>query len=186
MRAVYAASKTGWAGNQQAIHVFPPAFFYAVIIATVVISFPAHGTESDMIYQRVTSKVFADVVQDAEFMITEKNFRITSRLHIGKAIRERGNQTFPEHEVILFCNLALAEKMLEIAPEYINYCPYKLALLERRHKIVVSTRLMPEASGIKELDQVAREINAMLWAMVDYATHDDSFLFENDQFRYTE
>ena len=156
-----------------------PLSFYAVIIAMLVISFSACSTESDTIYHRVTSKVFTDVVRDAEFMITEKNFRITNRLNIGKAIRERGNETFPEHKVILFCNLTIAEKMLQIAPEYINYCPYKLAFLEQQHEIVVSTRLMPEASGIEELDHVAKKINAMLRAMVDYATNDDPFSFEN-------
>ena len=70
------------------------------------------ANENEQIYEKKSKKTFANVVQDAEFAITENNFRITNRLHIGKAIKERGNIDFPQNEVILFCNLTIAEKML--------------------------------------------------------------------------
>jgi len=85
-------------------------------------------TESNQLYERTTKKSFLDVIQDTEFAITENNFRITNRLHIGDAIQERGNTGFPQNEVILFCNLTLAEEMLKIEPRYINYCPYKITI----------------------------------------------------------
>ena len=50
--------------------------------------------EVEQIYQIQTKKSFQNVVQDSEFAITENNFRIINRLHIGNAIQERGNTDF--------------------------------------------------------------------------------------------
>ena len=60
---------------------------------------------SNQIYTKISKKDFLDIIQDAEFAITENNFRIINRLHIGQSIRDRGTELFPKHEVILFCNL---------------------------------------------------------------------------------
>ncbi|NIQ11060.1 MAG: DUF302 domain-containing protein, partial [Gammaproteobacteria bacterium] len=51
--------------------------------------------------------------------------RITDRLHIGRAIRDRGYEDFPDYEIILFCSLTYARRMLELEPEFINFCPFK-------------------------------------------------------------
>ncbi|NIR94830.1 MAG: DUF302 domain-containing protein, partial [Gammaproteobacteria bacterium] len=67
----------------------------------------------------------AEVLEDAEFAISERNMRITDRLHIGRAIRDRGYEDFPDYEIILFCSLTYARRMLELEPEFINFCPFK-------------------------------------------------------------
>ncbi len=157
----------------------PSASLRCWTVFVLLILVGACAAPADNIYEQKTQKAFADVIQDAEFMITEKNFRITNRLHIGQAIQERGSDTFPDHEVILFCNLSIAESMLVIEPRYINYCPYKLAVVAVNDGLIVSTRLMPEQSGNQSLDQVAKNINVLLRSMVDYAANDDPFAFED-------
>ena len=84
--------------------------------------------DSNHIYTKISKKDFLDIIQDAEFAITENNFRIINRLHIGQSIRDRGTELFPKNEVILFCNLTLAEEMLRLKPDHINYCPYKITI----------------------------------------------------------
>ncbi len=129
-------------------------------------------------YELRTDKPFADVIQDIEFVITEYNFRITNRMHIGQAIRERGTDEFPENEVILFCNLSLAEDMLRQAPAYINYCPYKIAVAAINGEITLSTPLLPENSGDKSLDKIAKKINKILRTMIEYGASRDPFKFD--------
>ena len=72
------------------------------------------SNETTQIYEKTTQKPLENIIQDAEFAITENNFRITNRLHIGSAIKERGCFDFPQNEIILFCNLTIAEEMLKI------------------------------------------------------------------------
>lgn len=134
--------------------------------------------ESKQIYERKSNKTFADVILDGEFAITENNFRITNRLHIGKAIKERGNAGFPQNEVILFCNLELAEQMLEIEPHYINYCPYKITVSESDDKVSVATRLLPEATDNPKMDNISKDINTILISVVEYAASEDPFIME--------
>lgn len=137
-------------------------------------------TETNQIYEIKTNKSFLDVIQDSEFAITENNFRITNRLHIGSAIKKRGNENFPQNEVILFCNLTLAEEMLRIDPRYINYCPYKITITEHEGNILIGTRLLPINTRNKEMDKVAKSMNKTLRLMVEYAASDDPFILEQD------
>ncbi len=136
---------------------------------------------SPQFFELASAKSFEDVIQDTEFAITEHNFRITNRLHIGEAIRARGNSDFPRNKVILFCNLTLAEAMLQKDPRYIYYCPYKIAIAETRDGIMVGTRLLPTNSGNPKLSKSTREINQTLIRMVKYAAVDDPFIFEETQ-----
>ena len=119
-------------------------------------------------------------MQDAEFAITENNFRITNRLHIGEAIQKRGNASFPKNEVIIFCNLTLAEEMLGIEPRYINYCPYKITIAEADNKVIIGTRLLPENTQNHKMDKMAKNINKTLRSMVEYAAVEDPFILENN------
>jgi uncharacterized protein (DUF302 family) len=145
-----------------------------------LISLVACSNESNQIYEKRTKKIFADVIQDSEFAITENNFRITNRLHIGEAIQKRGNANFPQNEVILFCKLTLVEEMLIIEPLYINYCPYKITATEVGKKIIIGTRLLPEKTGNKKMDKIAKKINNILRSVVDYAASEDPFLLEQN------
>lgn len=145
-----------------------------------LISLIACSNETSQIYEIKTDKTFLDVIQDSEFAITENNFRITNRLHIGSAIKERGNENFPQNEVILFCNLTLAEEMLRIDPHYINYCPYKITVSEYMGDILIGTRLLPVNTRNKEMDKIARNINQTLRLMVEYAASENPFILERD------
>lgn len=136
--------------------------------------------EADQIYEKITTKPFQDVIQDSEFAITENNFRITNRLHIGEAIQKRGNNDFPKNEVILFCNLTLAEEMLKIEPRYINFCPYKITVTESGGNITIGTRLLPSVTNNPEMDNISKEINTVLISMVEYAASEDPFILENN------
>lgn len=150
------------------------SFFVFLIFLT------ACSNETSQIYEIKTNKAFLDVIQDSEFVITENNFRITNRLHIGNAIKERGSKNFPQNEVILFCNLTLAEEMLRIDPRYINYCPYKITVTEHEGNILIGTRLLPFNTSNKEMDKIAKNINKTLRLMVEYAASEDPFILEQD------
>lgn len=121
------------------------------------------------LYQRVTDKPLAEVLADAEFAVTERNFRVAAGLHIGAAIRERGVADFPDHEVILFCNLSYAQRMLELRPDFLNQCPGRITLRTQDGRTYIAATLLPERTGNRELDALAREMNGIIRAMVDYA-----------------
>ena len=127
---------------------------------------------SPPLYQRVTDKPFKEVLEDAEFAVTERNFRVAASLHIGAAIRERGAAEFPDMEVILFCNLAYARRMLELRPEFVNYCPGRITLRAENGRTHISASLLPERTGDPALDVLMRELNTIIRGMVDYAVEE--------------
>lgn len=128
--------------------------------------------QSPQLYQRETAKPLFDVLDDAEFAITDRNFRVTGRLHIGKAIRERGNTGFPEYEVILFCNLGYAQQMLSLNPEYVNLCPAKVTVREAGRSVVIAATLLPVDSDDRGLNELMQTVNALLREIVDYAARE--------------
>ncbi len=136
--------------------------------------------EAEQIFEIKTKKSFQNVVQDSEFAITENNFRIINRLHIGNAIQERGNQNFPQNEILLFCNLTLAEEMLNIEPDYINYCPYKITITDSNDYVTVGTRLLPSRTSNPKMDELSKNINKILHSMVEYAASEDPFILEQN------
>jgi len=135
-------------------------------------------SEPDQLYEVTSQKSIANVIQDTEFAITENNFRITNRLHIGSAIKKRGNADFPQNEIVLFCNLTIAEEMLKIEPRYINYCPYKITITDANGLIIVGTRLLPIKTSNPEMDKVSKSINKILRSMVEYAASEDPFILD--------
>lgn len=116
-----------------------------------------------------SAKTAVQILEDAEFAITERNFRINNTLHIGKAIRERGQGGFPDYEVILFCNLSHAMKMLELAPDYITYCPQRLIIRDTGEHRVITAVLLPQKSSNPPLNSVTAEINNLMREIVQYS-----------------
>lgn len=153
------------------------SFFLFVVLSSFIL-LVACANEDNQIYEKRTKKSFTDVIQDSEFAITENNFRITNRLHIGDAIQKRGDADFPQNEVILFCNLTIAEEMLKIEPRYINYCPYKITVTEINGETLIGTRLLPVNTHNKQMDEIAKKINKILHLMVEYAASEDPFILE--------
>ena len=122
-------------------------------------------------YERVTQKPVAEVVEDVEFAITERNFRITSQLHVGRGIRERDKINFPDYEVILFCNLGIARQMLELDPGFINYCPGRITVRRGGEATHIAAPLLPRPTGPNAaLAALVDQINAQLRVIVDYGT----------------
>lgn len=143
-------------------------------------TFIACTSDTEQLYEITTNKPFPDVIQDTEFSITENNFRIINRLHIGEAIQDRGNAEFPQNEIILFCNLTLAEEMLKIEPRYINYCPYKITVTDSDGHITIGTRLLPAKTSNRKMDELSENINKILHSMVDYAASEDPFILDQN------
>jgi uncharacterized protein (DUF302 family) len=119
-----------------------------------------------------SNKSTQQILEDAEFAISERNFRINNRLHIGRAIRERGESGFPDYEVILFCNLSHAKRMLELAPDFITYCPQRLIIRDTGTHRVISAALLPNNTSNKALNAITAEINDLMRDIVEFAAAD--------------
>ena len=122
-------------------------------------------------YERDTQKPVSEVVEDAEFAIIERNFRVTGNLHIGKGIRERDGGDFAEYEVILFCNLGYAREMLELDPGFINFCPGRVTVrgAGAGAGAIVSAPLLPQDNGDARMDALMEKLNTLIREIVDYA-----------------
>lgn len=128
--------------------------------------------EQQDFYSVTTEKPLQEVLDDIEFAITERNLRITNRLHIGKTIRERGNSEFPDYEIILYCSLTFAEKMLELTPDYINYCPGRITVRKSNNHVIITAPLWPDDTNNVELKQHVLQMNRQVREILDFATKD--------------
>lgn len=156
----------------------PKRLYPLLFLLTLIVSC---ADVSDQIYTKISKKDFLNIMEDAEFAITENNFRIINRLHIGQSIRDRGVEFFPKNEVILFCNLTLAEEMLRLKPDHINYCPYKITITEINKNIFVGTRLLPTNTQSYEINKFSVKINEILRKIVEYTASEDLFILEKSQ-----
>ena len=151
----------------------PPSNFnlFSILAGAVLLLYCLAPRASGVstLYQAQTNKPLARVMEDAEFAITERNFRITGRLHIGQGIRERGNSDFPDYEVIMFCNLSYAERMLDMDPEYVNYCPGRITFRDKTGTIIISATLLPETGDNVQLDLLVKKINLLIREIVDFS-----------------
>lgn len=120
-------------------------------------------------YERTTDKPLNDILEDIEFAVTEHNLRIVDRLHIGQAIRQRGKHDFPSYEVILYCSITFAEKMLELAPELINACPGRITVRGNDTSYIISAPLWPDESNNEQLKELISGMNKIVKDIVDYA-----------------
>ena len=131
-------------------------------------------------YQVETDKAFEEVLDDTIFAITERNFRITSHLHIGKAIRDRNNPGFPEYEVLLYCNLVYAKKMLDLDPDMINSCPGRITIRQSDDRIIITAPLWPEQMKDKSLKTYIQKMNVLIREIVDYAADDWLLVYDRE------
>lgn len=134
----------------------------------------------DEFYQVATDKTLEEVLDDAIFAITERNFRLTSHLHIGKAIRDRKNPDFPEYEVLLYCNLSYAQKMLEYDPDMINSCPGKITIRQNDQRVIITASLWPEQVKNHQLALQMQKMNSLTREIVDYAADDWLLVYDRE------
>lgn len=120
-------------------------------------------------YELETNKPYDEVLAETEIAIAEHNFRITGHSRVGKVIRERGADHYPEYDTLQFCNLSLAKQVLDITPRAINFMPCNIVLYQYQGKTIIRTHLLPEDTGISELNQFARQMNPQLKAILDFA-----------------
>ncbi|MDD2762080.1 MAG: DUF302 domain-containing protein [Methylomonas sp.] len=149
----------------------------AVIFASLAL-IASCATQSDMpnvhservdYYQLETAKPYDEVLAELEIAIAEHNFRITGHSRVGKVIRDRGAEDFPEYDTVQFCNLTLARTVLEITPHAITYMPCNVVTYQFGGKTIVRTHLLPEHGDNPELNRFARDMNLQLKQIVDFA-----------------
>ncbi len=131
-------------------------------------------------YQLTTEKELEEVLDDTIFAITERNFRITGHLHIGKGIRDRKNPDFPDYEVLLYCNLVFAKTMLELDPEMINSCPGRITVRQDNKKVVITAPLWPVNMKNEELKSHMQKMNILVREIVDYAADDWLLVYDRE------
>jgi len=131
-------------------------------------------------YQLSTDKVIEEVLDDTIFAITERNFRITGHLHIGKGIRDRKNPDFPDYEVLLYCNLVYAKKMLELDPDMINSCPARISVRQDDEKVIITAPLWAVDMKNEELISHMKNMNVLVREIVDYAADDWLFVYDRE------
>lgn len=120
-------------------------------------------------YQIETTKSYEDVLTEMEVAIAENNFRITGHSRVGKVIRERGTQNFPEYDTIQFCNLSYAKILLDIEPQSIIYMPCNIVSYQFNDKTFIKTHLLPENTENIKFNEFAQYINQLLKKIVDFA-----------------
>jgi len=143
-----------------------------ILVLSLLYGTLVNAHEQQYFYSVTTDKPLQEVIEDMEFSITEHNLRITGRLHIGKTIRERGRLGFPDYEIIMYCSLSFAEKMLELSPHYINSCPGRITVREENEQLIITAPLWPEDISNFELKQHMQKMNSIVREIVDFAAED--------------
>jgi uncharacterized protein (DUF302 family) len=123
-------------------------------------------TES-RIYEKISNYSFEDTLMNLDIAIAEHNYRIIHRSNIGKAIRDRGDISFPLSTITSFCNISYAKEMLLINPDLINDMPCNIAVREQEHTVIISSQLMNEHIGSLEQQTFAKKINDNLKSIIE-------------------
>ncbi len=141
------------------------------LIASCALQPKLDGLSSERVdyYQVSTHKPYDEVLAELEIAIAEHNFRITGHSRVGKVIRERGAENFPEYDTVQFCNLTQAKIVLDITPHAIAYMPCNVVTYQFAGKTIIKTHLLPEDTENPALNQFAREMNPQLKQIVDFA-----------------
>ena len=120
-------------------------------------------------YQVETHKPYDEVLAELKVAISENNFRITGHSRVGKVIRDRGTQNFPDYDTIQFCNLTEAKTILLMSPATIRYMPCNIVLYQTQGKTIVRTHLLPTDTDNKELNAFSVKMNDVLKKIVNFA-----------------
>ena len=122
------------------------------------------------VYQKTSDKKLEGILDDLSFALTEHNLRIVNKLHIGKAVQLRGNNKFPDYEVILYCSISFAEDVLGAEPELINACPGKITVRSEGNKYIISAPLWPENTANAKVNTLTAQMNQTIRDVVDFST----------------
>lgn len=142
-------------------------FSSLLLIVTLFLLFGCQPQTENRLYERYSPYSFEDTILNLDIAISEYNYRIIHRSHIGQAVRDRGDKEFPLSTITSFCNITYAKEMMEINPLLINDMPCNVSVRETGDgKVIVGTKLMQEAVSDPDQKRFAEKINANLKAII--------------------
>jgi uncharacterized protein (DUF302 family) len=121
------------------------------------------------IISATTSKAFRDVIDDLEYAITDRNFRITGRNTIGTGIQAREHPSFPNMEIVHFCSLENARELLEIDPTFLVHMPCRISAREHGKLTIITAPLLPTAHRDRRMRAYIKRMNTMIREIVSFA-----------------
>jgi uncharacterized protein (DUF302 family) len=140
-----------------------------LLFLSFVIAFFISACQSDTqsrIYERESPYSFEDTLLNLDIAISEYNYRIIHRSHIGQAVRDRGDKDFPLSTITSFCNITYAKEMMQINPILINDMPCNIGVREDAGKVIIGTKLMQEDVSSPAQQAFAQKINANLKGII--------------------
>ena len=138
-----------------------------LIIVTSLMLVSCQSQVENRIYEKESRYSFEDTILNLDIAISEYNYRIIHRSHIGQAVRDRGDEDFPLSTITSFCNITYAKEMLEINPVLINDMPCNVAVRQTLDgNIIVSTKLMAEQVSDPAQQAFAQKINKNLKSII--------------------
>lgn len=138
-----------------------------LLLVTVILLNGCQPQQEDRIYERASPYSFQDTILNLDIAISEYNYRIIHRSHIGQAVRDRGDNDFPLSTITSFCNITYAKEMMLINPVLINDMPCNIAVRQTSdQKVIVSTKFMDESVTDAEQSAFAKKINTNLRGII--------------------
>jgi len=77
---------------------------------------------------------YADLKETLEMAITDHGMVISKVFHISDMLQRTGKaigakkQVYNKGEILSFCSARLSRKMMEMNPEYISFCPFRISI----------------------------------------------------------
>ncbi len=141
--------------------------FLSLLIVTLFFIIGCQPQTENRLYERESPYSFEDTILNLDIAISEYNYRIIHRSHIGQAVRDRGDKDFPLSTITSFCNITYAKEMMEINPLLINDMPCNISVRQTGDdRVIVGTKLMLEAVSDPAQQQFAEKINANLKGII--------------------
>lgn len=142
-----------------------PFLLFLSLASLVLISACQSDTES-RIYEKESPYSFEDTIINLDIAISEYNYRIIHRSHIGQAVRDRGDKDFPLSTITSFCNITYAKEMMQINPVLINDMPCNIGVRQDNGKVIIGTKLMQERVSNPAQKAFAEKINTNLKGII--------------------
>ncbi|WP_297813893.1 DUF302 domain-containing protein [uncultured Methylophaga sp.] len=138
-----------------------------LIIVTSLVLISCQPQTENRIYEKQSRYSFEDTILNLDIAISEYNYRIIHRSHIGQAVRDRGDKDFPLSTITSFCNITYAKEMMEINPLLINEMPCNIGVRQTEDgKVIIGTKLMNEQVSDNAQQAFAKKINQNLKGII--------------------
>ncbi|HEC74461.1 MAG TPA: DUF302 domain-containing protein [Methylophaga aminisulfidivorans] len=145
-------------------------YCHTFIILWTLLFITSCQQEQQRIYEKVSPYSYEDTLLNLDIAISEFNYRIIHRSHIGQAIRDRGDADFPLSTITNFCNITYAKEMMQINPQLINDMPCNISVQEgEQGQIIISTKLMNIQVDDPAEKRFATKINTTLKKVIEAA-----------------